>query len=149
MAAWKYSHTRDREHLLFGPFRSLRWPVAETGREPGLRISLRSQHPLGCLPAQSEQLKAYSQEALRQLPLYHYDAIYVDGSHAAADVLEDAVLSFKLLKPGGVMIFDDYEWNAFPDPWLVPLMAIDFFLQVYQRQYELLYKGYQVAIKKM
>lgn len=94
------------------------------------------------------KLKAPSQEALRQLPLYYYDAIYVDGSHAAPDVLEDAVLAFRLLKPGGVMIFDDYEWNAFPDPWLVPRMAIDFFLHVYQRQYDLLYKGYQIAIKK-
>jgi predicted O-methyltransferase YrrM len=94
------------------------------------------------------KIKAPSQEWLRKLPLHSYDAIYVDGSHTAPDVLEDAVLAFRLLSPGGVMIFDDYEWNAYPDPWLTPRMGIDFFLRVYERQYELLSKGYQVAIRK-
>lgn len=41
-----------------------------------------------------------------------YDVIYIDGSHKTADVLEDAVLSFRLLKVGGLMIFDDYAWNG-------------------------------------
>src|SRR5262245_52509009 len=41
----------------------------------------------------------------------HYDIAYIDGSHKASDVLEDAVLSFRLLKVGGVMIFDDYFFN--------------------------------------
>ena len=36
------------------------------------------------------------------------DLIYIDGSHLAKDVLSDAILSWKLLKPSGVMIFDDY-----------------------------------------
>ena len=51
-----------------------------------------------------------SQIALRRLPLESFDVIYIDGSHAEDDVLEDAVLSFRLLKPGGVLIFDDYRW---------------------------------------
>jgi len=106
------------------------------------------------------KIKSFSQESLRNLKLYSYDAIYVDGSHAAADVLEDAVLAFRLLKPGGLMIFDDYEWipisagndnsslaNA-PDPRLTPRAAIDAFLEVYNGQYELVAKDYQVAIKK-
>jgi predicted O-methyltransferase YrrM len=38
------------------------------------------------------------------------DLIYIDGSHMAQDVLVDAVLAWKMLKPGGVMIFDDYTW---------------------------------------
>ena len=36
------------------------------------------------------------------------DFIYVDGSHRAADVLEDLILSFRALKPGGLLISDDY-----------------------------------------
>jgi predicted O-methyltransferase YrrM len=39
-----------------------------------------------------------------------FDLIYVDASHYAVDVLTDAVLSFKLLKAGGILIFDDYLW---------------------------------------
>jgi hypothetical protein len=34
-----------------------------------------------------------------------------DGSHRARDVLEDAVLSWPLLKVGGIMLFDDYLWQ--------------------------------------
>ena len=36
-----------------------------------------------------------------------YDIIYIDGSHEARDVLEDAVLAYRLLKIGGLLIFDD------------------------------------------
>ena len=41
----------------------------------------------------------------------------MDGSHHARDVLQDAVLAWGLLRPGGYMIFDDYEWvsNVTPD----------------------------------
>lgn len=40
-----------------------------------------------------------------------FDFVYVDGSHRPKDVLSDAVLGFELLKPGGIMIFDDYCWS--------------------------------------
>ncbi len=40
-----------------------------------------------------------------------FDAVYVDGSHRAADVLLDAVLAWGLLKPGGTLILDDYMWG--------------------------------------
>jgi predicted O-methyltransferase YrrM len=127
-------------------------PVAVPWLSPGQNADYESRfdHNIRAAGCQHKvrKLKACSQEALRQLPLNHYDAIYVDGSHAAPDVLEDAVLAFRLLKSGGLLIFDDYEWNAFPDPWLVPRMSIDFFLHIYQQQYDLLHKGYQVAIKK-
>jgi predicted O-methyltransferase YrrM len=95
-----------------------------------------------------EKIKGPSQEILRRMQLASYDAVYIDGSHIAADVLEDGILAFRLLRPGGIMIFDDYEWKPYPDPWMMPGMAIDSFLHVYERQYELLGKAYQVAIKK-
>jgi predicted O-methyltransferase YrrM len=95
------------------------------------------------------KLKGLSQEVLRCLPLDHYDAVYVDGSHSAPDVLEDAVLAFRLLKSGGILLFDDYEWDAHPDPLLLPpKLAINAFLSIYQSQYELLHAGYQIIIRK-
>lgn len=77
------------------------------------------------------------------------DIIYVDGSHRACDVLMDAVLAWRLLKPTGVMIFDDYLWGR-PDsePSERPQMAIDLFLEIFAGQYTLVAKGYQVAIRK-
>jgi hypothetical protein len=40
-----------------------------------------------------------------------FDLVYVDGSHQAPDVLSDSVMSFHLLRVGGLMIFDDYLWS--------------------------------------
>jgi predicted O-methyltransferase YrrM len=95
------------------------------------------------------KIKGHSQEVLRKLAFNHYDCIYVDGSHVATDVLEDAILSFRLLKSKGIMIFDDYEWDWFNDEYLMPKIAIDAFLQVYARKFELIHKGYQVVVRKI
>lgn len=38
---------------------------------------------------------------------YNYDYIYIDGSHDGEDIYFDATQSFKILKKGGIMIFDD------------------------------------------
>lgn len=64
------------------------------------------------------------------------DMIYIDGSHEAPDVLVDAVLGFKLLRVGGLMVFDDYLWGQGPtsDPITNPKLAIDGFLNCYQRK---------------
>jgi predicted O-methyltransferase YrrM len=39
-----------------------------------------------------------------------YDIVYIDGWHSAFGALADGVMSWPLLKIGGVMIFDDYMW---------------------------------------
>ena len=48
------------------------------------------------------KLKGSSQEILRRLPPNFYHLAYIDGSHLACDVLEDAILSLRLLRPGRV-----------------------------------------------
>lgn len=72
----------------------------------------------------------------------YFDLIYVDGSHQAPDVILDAVLGFKLLRNGGVMIFDDYLWNEpMPngvDPLRSPKIAIDAFTNIYSRKISIL-----------
>jgi cephalosporin hydroxylase len=64
-----------------------------------------------------------------------FDMVYVDGGHSAPDVLADAVLAFRLLRVGGLLIFDDYLWvndRARPDDILrTPKPAIDAFLNVH------------------
>ena len=61
------------------------------------------------------------------------DLIYIDGSHMAKDVLTDAVLSWKLLKSSGVMIFDDYLWTMpnSDDINMSPKLAIDSFVNIF------------------
>jgi hypothetical protein len=41
-----------------------------------------------------------------------FDFVYIDGSHYSKDVLEDAILSWRLVKPGGIIIFDDFTWTT-------------------------------------
>jgi predicted O-methyltransferase YrrM len=96
-----------------------------------------------------EKIKGRSQEVLRFLQSSFYDFIYLDASHIAKDVLEDAVYAWPLLKEGGIMTFDDYLWPDNPDPLLSPQLAIDAFLKVYDGHYRLVHQGYQVTLEKL
>jgi hypothetical protein len=78
-----------------------------------------------------------------------FHAIYIDGSHVAIDCLRDAIHGWDRLQPGGVMVFDDYGWQEYRDPALLPKTAIDGFLACIASRYKLLHKGYQVAIQKV
>ncbi|OGJ61397.1 hypothetical protein A3A67_05150 [Candidatus Peribacteria bacterium RIFCSPLOWO2_01_FULL_51_18] len=93
--------------------------------------------------------KGTSNRLLRALPFEAFDMIYIDGSHEAHNVLTDAVLSFSLLKTGGIMIFDDYEWVCFKgQPLRHPGIGIDGFLKSFEGKYEILHKAFQVILKK-
>ena len=77
-----------------------------------------------------------------------FDFIYVDGSHLAMDVLIDGVLAWPLLKPGGVMVFDDYRWKHTREEQDWPGRAVDAFLQVFGHKCEILEKGKRVGLRK-
>jgi len=93
-------------------------------------------------------IKDISQLALKQIN-EQYDFIYIDGDHKASSVLEDTLLSFPLLKKGGIMIFDDYLWSEDKTSIDTPKPAIDTFLNIYSDKITVLYKGYQVIIEKL
>ena len=83
-------------------------------------------------------IKGYSQVELRSLPLESFDLIYIDGSHATNDVLADIVLSWGLLKNGGIIILDDYRWHADWPFDLRPAFAIRAFIAAYNKEIEAL-----------
>jgi predicted O-methyltransferase YrrM len=76
------------------------------------------------------------------------DLIYIDASHRAGDVLTDAVLSHLLLKPGGIIIFDDYLWGGLVKAPNLPRAAIDAFMECYAEDYEVMHSGYQMILRK-
>lgn len=84
-----------------------------------------------------------------ELRKQQYDFINIDGCHESREVLEDAVLSFPLLKDGGIMVFDDYLWETHLPEFLIPKNSIDSFLASHQLYLEIIQREYIVAIKKV
>lgn len=84
-----------------------------------------------------------------------YDFIYVDGDHMPQAVMLDLLLSFKLLKPGGIMGIDDYGWDRTDShAWLAyysqshSAIAVDWFLQLYKDHLHIVEKNQKVWIIK-
>ncbi len=79
-----------------------------------------------------------------------FDFIYVDGSHKCLDVFADLILSWEILKPGGILGIDDYLWTSENnDNFSVPRLAVDKFLEKYIDEYEIISKQYRVFLKKL
>ena len=98
------------------------------------------------------QLKGTSTKRLAELqvhPSEHgFDFIYIDGSHIAKDVLTDACMAWPLLKPKGMMVFDDYMWGDPRDILHRPKPAIDAFCNIFAEEAEIVHVGYQLVVRK-
>ena len=82
----------------------------------------------------------------------NFDFIYIDGDHTSAQVMEDAILAWRALKPGGIMAFDDYGWHVAGKSLIeTPAPAIDFFLILRGESAEKIWvpENYQVWIRKV
>ncbi len=86
---------------------------------------------------------------------FHF--IYLDGPKDAGDLIDQTVMCWHILQPGGVLIFDDYLWpgqgpTQFENPPRhysnPPRIGIDAFLQTHYLQYDLLHKGWQIIVRK-
>jgi predicted O-methyltransferase YrrM len=78
-----------------------------------------------------------------------FDFIYIDGSHLAKDVMTDACMAWPLLKPKGLMVFDDYLWSpSARDILHRPKAAIDAFCNLFAEEAEIVHVGYQLVIRK-
>ena len=94
-------------------------------------------------------LGGWSGSILRTLPACHFDFVYIDGAHDARSVLSDAVNAWYILKPGGLLIFDDYQIHEGRMPEdLVPTRVLDTFVAAMGSDIEVLFKGYQLIVRK-
>jgi predicted O-methyltransferase YrrM len=94
------------------------------------------------------KMRSYKGLQFLQSKPNHFDVIFVDASHEAADVLSDSVMSFPLLKIGGVMIFDDYIWDKLVQEHYRPKVAIDGFVASMRPYLTILKKGRQLFVEK-
>jgi predicted O-methyltransferase YrrM len=78
-----------------------------------------------------------------------FDLIYVDGQHLSFEAYKDAQLAWRLLRTGGIMILDDYELFNYKKDFENCATGIDYFLKSIEGKYELLFKNWQLGIKKL
>jgi|694.fasta_scaffold105261_3 predicted O-methyltransferase YrrM len=78
-----------------------------------------------------------------------YDIIFIDGNHTAPYVMMDSVMSWSLLKKGGIMIFDDYAWGLYKPTTLRPKESVDYFMLSFSDYIEEIYCNDQRVIKKI
>jgi predicted O-methyltransferase YrrM len=113
-------------------------------------VEKRFDENLAPFASRCEKRKGQSVNVLPRLAVEarQFDLVYVDGDHRAASVHNDAALSWPLLTAGGIMIFDDYQWDKKRPPAERPQMGIDSFLGTMMGQYRELHRGYQIIIEK-
>ncbi len=124
------------EHDLENLFDRFSYNVSLTGKEDSVQIFV------------GDSRQSLSQLICNELM---FDFIYVDGSHKAKDVLADAVMSWILLRKGGLIIFDDYLWEKFEaNISSAPKIAIDSFVNCYAEEVRILRtpQSYQVCLLK-
>lgn len=104
-------------------------------------------------------INKYSYEALVDLIHKKEQAqfIFIDGDHSSAAVLEDMVLSWRLLPVGGIMLCDDsIGWKLIDEKGncpvqLSPRMGIEMFIQSHWHKIDLIHlpDSFQTAFRKL
>ena len=77
-----------------------------------------------------------------------FDIIYIDASHTMPDVMADTLLAWRMLKPGGLFMWDDFlldiwDWHKGP---VGPGIAA--FMRSFPHAWEVLHAGWQVIVRK-
>ena len=100
-------------------------------------------------------VKGDSSEELRVFPNHYFDFIYVDGNHDEKAVIKDALGSFRVLKRGGIIAFDDYLLGVrYPNSHGSKAMngsakkAIDYFIETFKDELDVIHNDYQLWIRK-
>jgi predicted O-methyltransferase YrrM len=88
-----------------------------------------------------------SKDVLPTMPSESFDFIFVDGDHSHDAVAIDAAESFRLVKNGGIILFDDYTWVRENTG---PKTAIDEFCKQHADDVVVVFKTNQyVAVRKV
>lgn len=88
-----------------------------------------------------ELAKLYEQQS-------EFDFIYIDAGKSAGDNLVNLMLAERILKVGGIIVVDDYQWDNLPDPKHCPRLGIDSFIKLTLLS-EVFMEGYQMVFKKI
>lgn len=89
-----------------------------------------------------ELYRMTSERAYPLLKDFRFDFIFIDGDHRPNAVYLDGVECFKICRPQGYLLFDDYTWSEGTKN------AIDKFIKTYENKIIIISKGEQVLIQK-
>jgi predicted O-methyltransferase YrrM len=116
---------------------------------PLLHVEMRFDANLAEFGERVRKLKGRSDTVMMTLARNReaFDVIYIDGDHSREAVWRDSQLAWPMLKPGGIMIWDDYLW---PETRIDrrPQAAIDCFLEQMRDHLTVLHKEYQVIVRR-
>jgi predicted O-methyltransferase YrrM len=76
-----------------------------------------------------------------------FDFIFIDGDHSRNQVMKDANNALLSCQVGGIIAFDDYDWNIEWPSEDRPKDAIDQFLEANRSRIKVLHKKHQVWIQ--
>ena len=77
-----------------------------------------------------------------------YRIVYIDGSHRAEDVFNDATSGFAQLEVGGIMILDDLLWKFYEQFENNPAIGINKFLLAHAGLFQIVDVGHQLYLVK-
>jgi len=83
------------------------------------------------------------------IELNTYDFIYIDGDHTAPQTAIDGLNSFKALKSGGIIAFDDYNWTSGKGRYYDPRPGIDAFQHICKDLIKVMVINGQAWFKKL
>lgn len=122
-------------------------PVAQDGKAPS---EIRFDANIAAYAGRVSKFRGTSAAFFAASPdSGRFDLVYIDGSHRHDDVLGDAFAGFDALKPGGIMIFDDYLLSPYDGRADCPAPAINRLLTDRRGRYELVAVYWQLVLRKL
>jgi hypothetical protein len=95
------------------------------------------------------KLKGHWLSHLETFGRRNYHGVYIDAEHNGVAVLAQSELLWDMLVPGGFMVWDDYLLQPPKDVSLLPVAdGIEAFLSLHRGEYTMLFKEWQVFIRK-
>jgi len=98
------------------------------------KVSKRQGHPLDLLP---------------MLPANAYDLIHLDAGSLVEQVQQHVLLCWERLKPGGMLVIDDYQLQTTHAAQFNLKLAIDQALSSIQPEAKIVHQSYQLIIRKI
>jgi predicted O-methyltransferase YrrM len=114
-------------------------------------LEARFDRNVATFGARVEKRRGLSQDVLAEIQREkrQFDLAYIDGDHRRDAVMADTLKVWPMVVPGGVVIWDDYEFGRHFAESERPRPAIDAFLRDHAGQYRKLARTYQMAVEKL